>query len=110
MVILVRVEVVGESGDWTCVGGCWMNGLGEGGVGVGRDDEGWVVVGVEIEVLGAGGGEEEDDDDGSLGSATAADDFLLIFLGAGMGIGAAEVNNGSSLAFPFPLSTFFPLL
>ena len=39
MVMLARVEVVGESGDWTCVGGCWMNGLGEGGVGVGEDAE-----------------------------------------------------------------------
>lgn len=40
MVMLVRVEVVGESGDWTCVGGCWMNGLGEDGVGVDKDAEG----------------------------------------------------------------------
>ena len=37
MVMLARVEVVGESGDWTCVGGCWMNGLGEDGVEVGED-------------------------------------------------------------------------
>ena len=40
MVTLVRVEVEGESGDWTCIGGCWMNGLREDGVGVGKDAEG----------------------------------------------------------------------